>query len=77
MKRIYSQLFFWGLFLIGSNSMNAQTKTSKDQEVRAKIVEEEEGPIIFKFEPNYLTSKEKRREEMAKIRAVIDSLDIS
>lgn len=39
--------------------------------------EEEEGPLMFKFEPEFLTSLEIRREKIKKTRAIIDTLDIS
>lgn len=40
-------------------------------------VEAEEGPKLFKFEPDYLSAEEARRKEILLMRAMIDSLDIS
>lgn len=69
------------LYLQGTISLNAQSDPQSDPQRAYKIetrnVEEEDGPMMFKFEPNFLFSKERRREEMAQTRRILDTLDIS
>lgn len=55
----------------------AQTGTPVQTGKISDSLEEDEGPIMFKFEPDYLTAIEKRREEIAKTKSIIDTLDIS
>lgn len=66
-------------FSLGISQMNAQEKTekkSKSKKVKATL-EEDEGPLMFKFEPSYTSTEGKRKEEILQNRAIIDSLDIS
>lgn len=42
-----------------------------------KAQEEEEGPKVFKFEPDLVSSNEKRKAEIAHARSIIDTLDVS
>jgi len=52
----------------------AQYTSQKEAKLQ---VEAEEGPKLFKFEPDYLSAEEARRKEILLMRAMIDSLDIS
>lgn len=63
-----------GLYLLGANNLFAQKSPQKEARLQA---EEEEGPVLFKFEPNYLAAEETRRKEILMMRAMIDSLDLS
>ena len=39
--------------------------------------DQEQGPMIFKFEPDYLLSVEDRKQQILKYRAIIDTMNIS
>ena len=39
--------------------------------------EEEEGPLMYKFEPDFITANEKRSKEIAMTRNLIENMDIS
>lgn len=77
MKRNFAFLGCMGLFFLGTISVNAQSDRQRGDKIETKSVQEEEGPMMFKFEPNYLSATEKRREEMAQTRGILDTLDIS
>lgn len=66
-------------FSLGITQMNAQEKTttkSKTKKVKATL-EEDEGPLMFKFEPSYTSAEGKRKQEILHNKAMVDSLDIS
>lgn len=63
-----------GLLLTCANSLQAQQSEENNLKV---AFGEEEGPLMFKFEPNFLTSVELRREEIKRTRAIIDTLNVS
>ena len=63
-----------GLCALSTNELLAQQKPQKEAKLQE---EEEEGPMLFKFEPDYLGVEEARRKEILLMRAMIDSLDIS
>ncbi len=66
------------LFLFSSIFMNAQSKLQDKGKIELiSSDDEEEGPTMFKFEPDYLLAIERRREEMAQTKQIIDTLDIS
>ena len=78
MKRTSFLVVFMALLLVGTFSMSAQSDSLKNGKINAKTYEEEEeGPIMFKFEPNYLSTIDRRREEMVQTRRILDTLDIS
>lgn len=52
-------------------------ESSKKTDTREATEEEEEGPIMFKFEPNFISQNEKRKTEIALTRSIIDTLDVS
>ncbi|MGB5430826.1 hypothetical protein [Eudoraea sp.] len=74
MKKIPMFLLCAGLYLLGANNLFAQKSPQKEARLQA---EEKEGPVLFKFEPNYLAAEETRRKEILLMRAMIDSLDLS
>lgn len=74
MKKIPLLLLCAGMYFFGANDLIAQQTPQK----QAKLQEdEEEGPALFKFEPDYLASEEARRKEILLMRTLIDSMDIS
>ncbi len=81
-------LVFFCTIILGLSmfSVAAQepTETSADNKENNEMVsgenstsEEEENPLVFKFEPNLIAENKERKEAIAKMRAKIDSLDIS
>ena len=74
MKKVLLLLFCIGLFALSTNELLAQQKPQKEAKLQS---EEEEGPMLFKFEPDYLPAQEARRKEILLMRTMIDSLDIS
>ena len=73
MKKLIRTAFFMGILLLAKTSY-AQYTPQKETKL---LVEAEEGPMLFKFEPDYLAAVETRRSEILLMRAMIDSLDIS
>lgn len=76
------KLFFLYLCMAGmaSHGLTAQTKIqdssiTKKKTIRA--VEEDEGPIMLKFEPDYVAEQLKRRNAILEKRRMIDTMDIS
>ncbi|MFX0556936.1 hypothetical protein ACOCEA_09060 [Maribacter sp. CXY002] len=64
-------------FILGLNSLKAQSAQNEITKTVAQIGEEEEGPIMYQFEPDYVSAKTERRNSLrAKIRA-LDTLPIS
>ena len=53
----------------------AQDSSSKTDSTM--VVEEEAGPIVFKFEPDFTSENEKRKAKIAETRSIIDTLSIS
>lgn len=65
-------------FLLATWFMNAQPASTQVTPQTAEIIiEEEDGPILKKFEPDFQTSNEKRMAEIRHKRAIIDTLKIS
>ncbi len=62
----------------GTLAMGAQEQpASKDIQKNQLLAQEDEAPAMYKFEPNYIESVEKRTAEIKRKRAIIDTLDIS
>ena len=77
MKKIVVLLGYILLFFMGTISLSAQNKPQRKNQITTQNLEEDEGPLMFKFDPNYLSSTAKRLEEMAQTRLILDTLDIS
>lgn len=78
MKKLFLLPVFMVAFMCNPTiAIGQDTPTKVEKTKKSSIDEEEEGPSMFKFEPDFLDSKEKRREEMARTRTIIDSLKIS
>lgn len=74
MKKVPLFLLCVWLYVFAANDLFAQQSPQKVAKLQEK---EEEGPMLFKFEPDYLTAEEARRKEILLMRTMIDSLDIS
>lgn len=58
-------------------SLSVLAQESPKNVAAPKATEEEEGPIMFKFEPDFVYQNERRKAEIALTRSIIDTLDIS
>ena len=74
MKKDLLLLFCIGLCVICSSNLLAQQGTQSGTTINS---EEEEGPKLFKFEPDYQAAEEAQRKEILLKRGLIDSMDIS
>ena len=74
MKKKLLLLLCVGLCALNATNLLAQESPQKEAKLQA---EEQEGPVLYIFEPDYLAAKEARRKEMLLMRALIDSMDIS
>lgn len=80
-----SQLFlcscFCMLFAVSATAQNTASSVSQhktDKQEPSKVLEEEEdGPIMFMFEPDFENVNEKRKAEIAQTKSIIDTLDVS
>ncbi|MFK7813899.1 MAG: hypothetical protein AB8B59_15495 [Maribacter sp.] len=63
---------FCFLFAISAIAQNSEKKTES-----SKTIDDEEGPIMFKFEPDFVSKNEKRKTEIAITRRIIDTLNVS
>ncbi|WP_297794766.1 hypothetical protein [uncultured Eudoraea sp.] len=62
------------LFILCTNRLLSQEKPQL--EAKLQLVEEE-GPKLYKFEPDYQESNDARRKEILLMKTLIDSLDLS
>ncbi len=74
MKKTVFFLLYLGISLLAAQQVKAQEKPQKVAKMEA---EEEEAPLVLKFEPDFLASEEARRAEIERIKRIIDTLDIS
>lgn len=74
MKKELMLLFCIGLCLLNTTNLIGQQKPQMEAALQA---DKEEGPALYKFEPDYLSAEEMRRKEILSMRALIDSMDIS
>ena len=75
MKKIRSLLLCLATWVLCLAHMNAQDGITERDSIR--MAEEDEGPIMYKFEPDFLTSMEERKQRIERTRAILDTLDIS
>ena len=65
-------------FILVTWAMNAQQTSPQVTPQTAKaIIEEEDGPILTKFEPDFQESNKERMAEIRRKRSILDTLDIS
>ncbi len=74
MKKSIPVFLCAGIFALGTLSMTAQETSNKVKESR---IEEEEGPLMYKFEPDFIAANEKHSKEIAMTRKLLENLDIS
>lgn len=74
MRTVFVLLIYIGTYMATTTEAVAQAKPQMEAKLAA---EENEEPLIFKFDPNYEKEKEARRKEIMVMTALIDTLDIS
>jgi hypothetical protein len=79
MKNKFVWVLLAGISVFNAESILSQTVEggAKSNETRVADADMEQGPMIFKFEPDYLLSVEDRKQQILKYRAVIDTMAIS
>ena len=65
------------LFSVSIKAQETKEKVPEKKESKEKILEEEEGPFMFKFEPDFEDQQSKKKAIIALTRSIIDTLDIS
>ncbi|MGB5370944.1 MAG: hypothetical protein WBN18_10980 [Flavobacteriaceae bacterium] len=66
-----------GISLCQGETMFSQAVESGVKSNEVPTDGQEQGPMIFKFEPDYLLSVEDRKQQILKYRAIIDTMTIS
>jgi len=77
MKKTLLLSFFGCLLFCCSHTLQAQQQEQKENPNIKTVAEEEEGPAMFKFEPNFLATAEQRKARIDHARKILDTLDIS
>ncbi len=77
MKGLHVMLLLLGMTMFCSNTLVGQTHNEGSTTKGTLDDDIDDGPMIFKFEPDYLLSVEERKLEILHYRAVIDTLAIS
>jgi len=72
-KNIVFTLFLGGIFTLSPLELRSQNSF---EEKTADTVDEE-GPLMYKFEPNFLDAEEQKKLDIEFARAIIDTLSIS
>ncbi len=66
------------LFLLAIPAQAQQIEVEQNSPKTAReITDEEDGPVLSKFEPDFLESNEQRMAKIMHTRAILDTLDIS
>ncbi|MBT8183646.1 MAG: hypothetical protein KJN76_02300 [Eudoraea sp.] len=73
MKKALILSMVLGVFILGTTTLSAQEKPQKTAREQA---EAEKGPALYDYDPDFLAAREARRAEIARIRSLIDSMDI-
>ncbi len=78
MKKLPFLLSCLAFVVLASATTHAQTNPKKTvtPTVTNTETEEEDGPALLKFEPNFMASVAERREHIRRTRAILDTLDI-
>lgn len=58
-------------------SISTQAQETPKKETKEKVLEEDEGPMMFRFEPDFVDQQSKKKAKIALTRSIIDTLDIS
>lgn len=74
-EKIVFTILLGGFFMLSPFELQSQSNL---EEKKTDLIEEEEkGPLMYKFEPNFLSAEEQRKKDIKFARAIIDTLTIS
>ena len=68
---------FFASILLLVNSFDAKAQEKKIKKSNPTSLQEEEKPLLYKFEPNFLSAVAEHRDEIKRKREGIDTLDVS
>lgn len=74
-KKIVFIIFLGGFFML--SPLEIRSQNSLEDKKTSLVEEEEEGPLMYKFEPNFLSAEEQRKRDIKFARLIIDTLTIS
>lgn len=74
MKNTRFTLFCLVVFVLGALKMSAQDSATK---IETPVEEEEEGPLMYRFEPDFIASNEQKSMDIDRARKILDTLQIS
>lgn len=74
-KKIIFAFLLGGFFMLTPLELKAQNYL-KEKKIDS-VDGEAEGPLMYKFEPNFLGAEERRKKDIKFARAIIDTLTIS
>lgn len=63
------------VFVLGSGMAYAQEIA--EEPVKSFHIDEDEGPVMFKFEPDYLVKNQERKAEISRAKKMIDTMNLS
>lgn len=75
MKKNSLTLWCSCIFALACFSMQAQN--SIDQNEKTSVSDEDDAPIVYKFEPDFEDKNEQRKAELVRTRKIIDTLQVS
>jgi len=74
-KKIVFTFLLGGFFLL--NPLKLKAQNILEEKKTDSVDRETEGPLMYKFEPNFLGAEEQRKKDIKFARAIIDTLTIS
>jgi hypothetical protein len=77
MKSKHALVVFVVISLCSGEAIYSQAVETEFPSKEIPAADQEQGPVIFKFEPDYLLSVEDRKQQILKYRAIIDTMNIS
>lgn len=75
MKKIAVIALVAGWFIFYIPELTAQDSLQK--KANNLLEEEEDGPLMYKFEPDFIIAEEQRKAEIMQTRSILDTMDIS
>lgn len=75
MKKIAVIALVAGWFIFYTPELTAQDSLQK--KANNLLEEEEDGPLMYKFEPDFIIAEEQRKAEIMQTRSILDTMDIS
>ena len=77
MKKLIRSALCLGICIMVATVAQGQGKVNTTSKTQILNEEEEEGPIMYQFEPDFLAIEAERADERNRIRGILDTLSIS